>query len=129
MRTLDTAHVSRLEPLSRAVFGQKLLLPIVLAVGYMTSEFTIADVAAAVRVKNASSVQRPMTRLSQGGFITKLGSRPGENVRWYRREPSTLWSLAEELDRRASSLGYPISISAVSSKEVALFDLPGLADR
>ena len=100
MKPLSPEEASAVRTLSKTVFGQSERLAVMLAIARDPDGiFRLTDVFQAVGVPNPSAVQGPLNALVAGGFITKVEGRADERARWYRRQQSSMWDLAEEMAR------------------------------
>lgn len=94
MSSVSYAQSSRVQELSRVVFGQKHRLAVMAAIAQSDGLVNPSDLAAELGFNAQSAIQQPLKDLTTAGLITR---QDGMGRVYYRRNPHTLWSAATEL--------------------------------
>lgn len=93
---MSYAHSPAVQDLSKAVFGQKNRLPVMLAIAESTGVFTASELVQKLGLASQSLIQLPLKALEEARLITRLDT-PSDRCTYYQRNESSAWALAREL--------------------------------
>ena len=98
---MSVADSDAVRALSKAVFGQEMRVPVMVAIGASDGLFTATELTERLGLHSQSLIQKPLRSLEDAGLIERMISSESRSVYYRRNEASSAWRFATELLEQA----------------------------